>query len=49
MVCNGQIEIATVQEAFATDWIAAYHAYYEGGKKRQVQKPVGPAQSMSKL
>jgi len=34
MVCKGEIEIATAQEAFATDWIAAYHAYYEGRKKR---------------
>jgi hypothetical protein len=33
MVCDGQIDIATAQEAFATDWIAAYHAYYEGKKK----------------
>jgi hypothetical protein len=32
MVCDGQIDIATAQEAFATDWIAAYHAYYEGKK-----------------
>jgi hypothetical protein len=29
MVCDGQIDIAAAQEAFATDWIAAYHAYYE--------------------
>jgi hypothetical protein len=33
MVCSGQIDIATAQEAFATDWIAAYHNYYEGSKK----------------
>ena len=38
MVCDGQIDIAVAQEAFATDWIAAYHAYYEGGKQ-QPQKP----------
>lgn len=24
MICNGQIGIAVAQEAFATDWIAAY-------------------------
>src|ERR1700742_2245565 len=24
MVCNGQVDIAVAQEAFATDWIAAY-------------------------
>jgi hypothetical protein len=29
MVCNGQLDIATAQEAIATDWIAAYHKYYE--------------------
>jgi hypothetical protein len=40
MVCDGQIDIAAAQEAFATDWIAAYHAYYEGGKKRRQDKPV---------
>jgi hypothetical protein len=39
MVCDGQIDIATVQEAFATDWIAAYHAYYETRKKRRRQQP----------
>jgi hypothetical protein len=39
MVCDGQIDIATAQEAFATDWIAAYHTYYEGGKKWLRQKP----------
>ncbi len=32
MVCDGQIDIATAQEAFAIDWIAAYHTYYEGKK-----------------
>ena len=40
MVCDGQIDIATVQEAFATDWIAAYHAYYEGKRKRLRQEPI---------
>ena len=25
MVCVGQLDIATAQEAFAKDWIAAYH------------------------
>jgi hypothetical protein len=29
MVCSGQIDIGTAQEAFARDWIAAYHKYYE--------------------
>ena len=27
MVCDGQIDIATAQQAFATDWIAAYQKY----------------------
>ena len=27
MVCGGQLDIATAQEAFAKDWIAAYHKY----------------------
>jgi hypothetical protein len=39
MVCEGQVDIATAQEAFATDWIAAYHTYYAGRKKRLRQKP----------
>ena len=39
MVCDGQIDIATAQEAFATDWIAAYHTYYEGKKKWRQLKP----------
>jgi hypothetical protein len=30
MVCNGQLDIATAQQAFAKDWIAAYHKYYAG-------------------
>jgi hypothetical protein len=34
MVCDGQIDIATAQAAFVTDWIAAYHTYYEARKKR---------------
>ena len=29
MVCDGQIDIATAQQAFATDWIAAYQTYYK--------------------
>jgi hypothetical protein len=29
MVCAGHLDIATAQEAFAKDWIAAYHKYYE--------------------
>ena len=39
MVCDGQIDISAAQEAFATDWIAAYHTYYEGPKKHQRQRP----------
>jgi len=35
MVCDGQIDIATAQQTFATDWIAAYQTYYEGSKRRQ--------------
>jgi hypothetical protein len=35
LVCDGQIDIATAQQAFATDWITAYQKYY-GGKKRSV-------------
>jgi hypothetical protein len=27
MVCSGQIDIATAQAAFSTDWIAAYKQY----------------------
>jgi hypothetical protein len=34
MVCDGQIDIATAQAAFVTDWIAAYHTYCEAMKKR---------------
>lgn len=34
MVCEGDIEIGAAQEAFATDWIAAYHTYYQTKKKR---------------
>jgi hypothetical protein len=29
MVCMGQLDIGAAQEAFAKDWIAAYHNYYE--------------------
>ena len=42
MVCDGQINIAAAQEAFATDWIAAYQKYYEGREKRQRWKPTPP-------
>ena len=38
MVCAGQIDTATAQQAFATDWIAAYQTYYEG-RKRLNAKP----------
>ena len=42
-----QIDIATAQEAFATDWIAAYQKYYEGRKTRQrpTALTAGPAHS----
>jgi hypothetical protein len=30
MVCTGQLDIGTAQEAFAKDWIEAYHKYYQG-------------------
>jgi hypothetical protein len=42
MVCDGQIDIATAQQAFATDWIAAYQTYYEGRKRRQ-RRNVAPS------
>jgi hypothetical protein len=29
MVCAGQLDITTAQEAIAKDWIAAYRKYYE--------------------
>jgi hypothetical protein len=29
LVCKGQLELSTAQGAFAKDWIAAYHKYYE--------------------
>jgi hypothetical protein len=29
MVCSGELDIGTAQEAFVKDWIAAYHKYYE--------------------
>jgi hypothetical protein len=29
MVCDGQLDLATAQEAIAKDWIKAYHQYYE--------------------
>jgi hypothetical protein len=29
MVCGGQLDLATGQEAIAKDWIAAYRKYYE--------------------
>lgn len=40
MVCAGEIDMATAQEAFATDWIAAYHTYYEGRKIRRLSAEV---------
>jgi hypothetical protein len=46
MVCEGQIDIATAQEAFATDWIAAYQKYYEGGK-RPISEPTASQPSPS--
>jgi hypothetical protein len=38
MVCDGQVDITTAQEAFAKDWIAAYQRFYEGRKGRQTWK-----------
>jgi hypothetical protein len=38
MVCDGKIDIATAQQAFAADWIAAYRKYYEGKKRRHKQE-----------
>jgi hypothetical protein len=38
MVCNGQLDIGTAQEAFAKDWIAAYQKYYEA-RSRMIPKP----------
>ena len=38
MVCGGQIDIATAQEAFATDWIAAYQKYFRERKRRRRQE-----------
>jgi hypothetical protein len=29
MVCDGQLNITTAQEALARDWFAAYHRRYE--------------------
>jgi hypothetical protein len=29
LVCKGQLELSTAQQAFARDWIKAYHQYYE--------------------
>ena len=37
MVCDGEIDIAKAQQAFAT-WIAAYQKYYEGKKRRHKQE-----------
>jgi hypothetical protein len=37
MVCDGEIDIATAQQAFATDWIAAYQKYY--GERKRWHKP----------
>jgi hypothetical protein len=34
MVCDGEIDLATAQQAFATDWIAAYQKYHEERKRR---------------
>ncbi len=35
MVCDGQTDIATAQQAFATDRIAAYQKYYDGRNRRR--------------
>jgi hypothetical protein len=37
MVCDGEIDRATAQQAFATDWIAAYQRYY--GEQKRRRKP----------
>jgi hypothetical protein len=29
LVCNRRLDLTTAQKAFAEDWIAAYHKYYE--------------------
>jgi hypothetical protein len=29
LVCRRQLDLSTAQQAFALDWIAAYHKYYE--------------------
>ena len=42
MVCDGKIDIATAQQAFATDWIAAYQTYYEGKTKNGPAPPQPP-------
>ena len=39
LVCEGKIDIASAQQAFATDWIAAYQKYF-GGRKRAVEEPI---------
>ena len=31
LVCEGKIDIASAQQAFATDWIAAYQKYFGVG------------------
>ena len=46
MVCAGQIDIATAQEAFATDWIDAYQKYYEGRLKPAVPSNIPPNQPL---
>ena len=33
VACAGEIDIAIAQQAFGTDWIAAYQNYYEGRKR----------------
>jgi hypothetical protein len=35
MVCAGRLDIATAQEVFAKDWIAAYHEYYGARRPRR--------------
>jgi hypothetical protein len=29
LICKGQLELATAQQAIALDWIEAYRKYYE--------------------
>ena len=41
LVCDGEIDMATAQQAFATDWIAAYQKYYGDRKRRHKPEETG--------